>query len=132
MSRAAADTWFDQHKDSIRERIQSRREALQSKRYPQVLLTHTDANIPADGGGTLPDAPDRKTTDNDDGRQKLNLTVGGPWRAALAVDNYGSSKGQGYQIRLYVRESGLLYTKVPLQVGPETWREHGWLRVEEI
>jgi hypothetical protein len=129
LSRAAADAWFDQHKDPIRERIQSRREALQSIRYPQVLLTHTDAAIPADGGGTIPDALDRKTTDNDDGWQKLNLTIGGPWKAALAVDNYGSSAGQGYQIRLYVREAGKLYVKVPLQVGPETHRTHDWMEV---
>ena len=129
MSRAFADDWFDQKKDPIRERIQSRREALQSARYPQVLLTHTDANIPADGVGTSPDALTRKTTDNDDGWQKLNLTIGGPWDAALAVDNYGSSAGQGYQIRLLVREGGVLYVSVPLQVGPETWRAHGWIGV---
>ena len=127
MSRAAADAWWDQKKDPIRERIQSRREALQSKRYPQALLTHTDGNIPADGVGKIPDALTRKTTDNDDGWQKLNLTIGGPWDAALAVDNYGSSAGQGYQIRLFVREGGRLYMKVPLQVGPETYREHNWL-----
>ena len=129
MSRATADAWWDQKKDPIRERIQSRREALQSIRYPQVLLTHTDANIPADGVGVIPDALARTASDNGDGYQKLNLTIGGPWDAALAVDNYGSSKGQGYQIRLYVREAGKLYEKVPLQVGLETYREHDWTEV---
>ena len=129
MSRAFADDWFDQKKDPIRERVQSRREALQQRRYPQVLLTHTDANIPADGGGTFPDALSRRTTDNDDGWDKLNLTIGGVWRAAIAVDNYGSSRGHGYQIRLRVREGGVLYESVPLQVGPETYRERAWKRV---
>ena len=131
MSRAAADAWFDQHKDPLRERIQSRRDAIQQKRYPQVLITHSDANIPADGGGTIPDQLARITTDNGDGWNKLNLTIGGLWKAAVEVNNYGSQRGEGYELALYVRELGKLYRSVPLQVGPEVFRVQTWIEITE-
>ena len=129
MSRAAADAWFEQRRDAFEGKLEARFNALQQIRWPQVLLTHTDANIPADGVGTVPDALARVTTDNGDGWSTLNFTIGGPWLAALEVNNYGSSKGIGYEIVMYVREAGKLYQKVPKVEGPEKYRLHGWVEI---
>lgn len=132
MSRAAADAWFDAPKlVSFENRLTARFNALGQIRYPQVLLTHTDANIPADGVGVIPDALDRVTSDNGDGWGKISFTIGGPWFAALEVNNYGSSKGQGYEIVMYVREGGVLYRKARNR-GPETERESDWAEVRVL
>lgn len=131
MSRAAADAWIETRLTAFEQKIEARFNALGQIRYPQILRTHTDANIPADGGGVVPDALSRTTTDNGDGWGAVNFNIGGLWRAALEVNNYGSSKGIGHEIVMYVREAGRLYRKARNH-GPEAWREHDWLDVSPI
>lgn len=132
MSRAAADAWFEQRQDAFEGKLEARFNALGQIRWPQVLLTHTDGNIPADGVGTLPDSLNTNTSDNDDGWGKLNFSIGGLWQAALRVDNYGISSVQrhlsyqGYVILSFVREGGVLYQKARNN-GPEIHREQDWV-----
>lgn len=126
MSKVAADQWFEQRQDAFEGKLEARFNALGQIRWPQVLLTHTDGNIPADGVGIVPDALDRVTTDNGDGWGSLNFNIGGSWRAAIKVNNYGGPLGQGYELVLYVSESSLLYRKVKKVEGPETYRLHDW------
>jgi hypothetical protein len=130
MSRAAAGAWYDQRGVSFENRLNARFNALGRIRYPQILRTHTDAAIPADGVGVVPDALARVTTDNGDGWGAISFTIGGPWLAALQVNNYGGPRGAGvgYEIVMYVREGGKLYRKT-LNRGPETERERGWAEV---
>jgi hypothetical protein len=130
MSRAAADAWLDQLLDAFEGKLEARRNQLGDIRWPQVLVTHTDSNIPADGVGTVPDNLDAVAQDNGDGWSNLQFSVGGPWDAALRVDNYGQRLGDGYVIVSYVREGGALYVKARNN-GPEAWRSHGWREVGE-
>lgn len=129
MSRAAADQWIDQRVDALANKVEARRTALDSRRWPQVLRTHTDANIPADGGTVSPDALNRVTSDNADGWDKLNLTIGGKWPCALEINNYGDSKGQGCEYVAYVREGGRLYRKCFRVEGHQRWRLHDWVEM---
>lgn len=126
MSKAAADAWIDSRLTMLVGKLNDRHTAVGARRWPQVLLTHTEKAIPADGASVVPDALSRKTTDNDDGWEKLGIAIGGAWPCALEINNYGSSKRQGYEVAVYVREDGKLFRRVPIQEGPETWREHPW------
>jgi len=131
MSRAAADAWLDQRLDAFEGKLEARRNQLGDIRWPQVLISHTDSNIPSDDVGSLPDNLDQNAIDNDDGWGKLNFSIGGKWKAALQVDGYGLSTpaSQGYVILSFVREAGVLYVKAQNN-GPETEREHDWIRAE--
>jgi hypothetical protein len=126
LSREAADAWIEQYEDALANKVEARRTALDSLRWPQVLCTHTDANIPADGGTVAPDALNRVTSDNADGWDKLNLIIGGQWPCALEINNYGDSKGQGCEYVAYVREKGKLYRRCYKVEGHQKHRLHDW------
>ena len=129
MSRAAADEWVSRFEDTIAARVDARRDAISAIRWPQVLPTHTDAKIPADGKGVVPDNLNAVTSDNGDGYSKLNLTIGGPWQAALEINNYGDSQGQGCEYVAYVREGGKLYQRAYKVEGHQRWRLHDWVEI---
>ena len=127
MSRAAADSWISQREDTIANRVDARKNALGSQRWPQVLLTHTIANIPADGSGSLPNNLNAVATDNGDGWSKLNLTIGGQWNAALEINNYGDKFDNGCEYVGYVKEAGVLYRRVYKVEGRQIFRLSGWI-----
>ena len=131
MSRITADAWVSQREDTIANRIDARRDAVNAKRWPQVLLTHTFDNIPADGIGVRPDRLDVVATDNMDGWDKLNLNIGGNWDAALEVNNYGDSRGAGCEYVAYVKEGGALYRKVYKVEGHQRYRLSDWIKVPD-
>jgi hypothetical protein len=127
MSRAAADAWITPRRGTLIGAIHARRAAIQI-RFPQVLRTHSDAAIPANGGAVAPDRLSARTPDNGDGWADLGITFPGAWNCALEINNYGGSRGHGFEIVFYVREGGKLYRRVD-HIGPETHRERGWTEV---
>ncbi len=95
--------------------------AAHGGRYWQGRRTHSV--IPADGGAALPDIGVTTPTDQPD-----------PWPAALRqvamemalqIETYDGPAGVGYAATVFVRINGVVWERAA-QVGPETWRQHGW------
>jgi hypothetical protein len=107
--------------------IQSREDSYataHSGRYWQGLLSHTA--IPADGATATPDVGIRTPTD-----QPTVWPVGIRSTAlpcAIQIDCYDGPQGPGYQATVYVLISGNVWSRTA-QVGPETYRVHGWSQV---
>lgn len=129
MSRAAADTWFAQRQDAFEGKLEARFNALDQIRWPQVLRTHTETAIPADGVAVAPDNLGATTGDNGDGWNALGFTIGGKWLCALEVNNYGDSQGHGCELVGWVRELSVLYRKVFKVFGHQQYRVTGWVEV---
>lgn len=90
-------------------------------KYWQGLRTMSA--IPADGATALPDIGTATPTDQPD-----------PWPAALRqvamemalqIDVYDGPSGVGYVATVSVRINSRVWERAA-QVGPETWRQHGW------
>lgn len=108
--------------------IQTRQEAYYAVngRYWQGLRTH--AAVPIDGAEATPDIGTRTPRDQ-----------GSPWPLAirtaslpmaLQVHCYDGPAGQGYQAIVTVQIAGRTWMR-SAQVGPETWRQHGWVDATE-
>lgn len=109
--------------------IQTRQETYagaHNGRYWQGLRTHSIT--PTDGVTALPDVGTACPTDQ----------LGQPWplsirqtqmEMALRMDVYDGPAGVGYQATVFVTIVGQTWMR-SAQVGPETWRTHGWQRAD--
>lgn len=95
--------------------------AAHGGRYWQGRVTHSV--IPADGATATPDIGTATPTDQPD-----------PWplalrqvamEMALAINCYSGPQGDGYVATVFVSINGTVWRRAA-QVGPETWRQHGW------
>jgi len=96
-------------------------------RYAQGLLTHS--SIPADGVEAAPDRKHAKPTDQAESWEQLS-NLPATMMSALRLDVYDGPEGVGYVVVVGVRIGGRLWQK-RINVGPETWRAHGWREVVE-
>lgn len=120
-----------QIRQAVDDRLASLWTAIQNKeaqyaaahggRYWQGRVTHSV--IPADGATATPDIGTASPTDQPD-----------PWplalrqvamEMALRIDTYAGAQGNGYVATVFVVINGTVWRRAA-QMGPETWRAHGW------
>lgn len=99
-------------------------------RYAQGLRTHSI--IPSEGNEATADRLNARPTDQAESWNDLAAANGFSFPATniatVQITPYVSPLGQGWQAVLTVRVGNNLYKRAG-QVGPETWRAHGWRRV---
>ena len=90
-------------------------------KYWQGLRTMSA--IPADGATALPDIGTATPTDQPDSWPLALRQVA--MEMALRIDTYAGAQGNGYVATVFVSINGTVWRRAA-QVGPETWRQHGW------
>jgi len=101
-------------------------------RYFQGLWTHAEVEQTDDlRGDKLADGLASKPTDQPhDWRDFIgNALDSTKFPARLRIDVYDGPEGHGWQAVLEVKYKGNIYTRTK-QVGPETYRTHGWQKAE--
>ena len=124
--RSAIQTWLQ----AAWTKIQARQAAIYAERcrYRQFKRSHT---IPPQGGAaTTPDNLDDQPTDAPDA-ETIGQAAGNGWPAQVTCNVYESPAGHGYEAVARVRGTGGEVWRICRQVGPETWREHGWQQESE-
>lgn len=126
--RAAVQTWLQ----AAWTKIQARQATYLANRgtYRQYKGSHV---IPPTAGTTvLPDNLSDHPTNETDG-QTLAVANGGlGWPCQVTCNVYESPGGQGYEAIARVTGSVGEVWRIARQVGPETWREHGWVQEVEL
>lgn len=122
--RNAVDTRLTQLWNAIQNK-QDAYAAAHNGRYWQGL--RTKAIAPADGATELPDVGQACPTDQL-GQPWPNAILTTPMEMALQIDVYDGPAGRGYQAQVWVTIGANTWTRVA-QVGPETYRAHGWTQL---
>lgn len=93
------------------------------------------SSIPADGNTAATDTS-VKPTDQAEDWSNVNgvgqgIVVDATLPVLLAVDSYYGPIGHGYAVIGQVTELGKTYART-VNIGPETFREYGWVMVGEL
>ncbi|MBL0320274.1 MAG: hypothetical protein IPP74_13440 [Alphaproteobacteria bacterium] len=102
------------------------------KRYWQGLSTHSEVPDQRSdrAGDTTADRLTAATTEGDKW-QDFMATIGEtPLAASVTCNTYKSPEGDGYEIVLFFKYEGVLYTRV-INYGPERSRDKNWVIEKE-
>jgi hypothetical protein len=101
--------------------------ASKNGRYYQGIWTHTDANLPADGGTATP-TKTVKPTDQTEDWNGFNMNFAAKIPTAVSITFYNGPSGKGYVTHYKLLINGEKWMR-SVNTGPEAYRTHDWMKL---